>query len=277
MENPTKMWHPLAHLDTNSSFINDPPRGIPMDCMKATEISSAQQWTIANVSACSVRTLCTRKNWNNIIQKFIPHATNYHSRVKISTNNVIINRNIERCSTHKNWLPDWVNWKIEKYIATMDTDNGGCSSGKNIDNQQPPRVELNPPIYKAQVSRAPRVEPVVHPVPRVHNLPTPSPTSISAPIVSSTWSKAHFYNHVRPINAASWNYPLSFLNQWSNAVMDLKISKMIEYRQLMKKTADKKIWVPYFFNDLGRLSQDYFKVEVTNTFLFVDPDNILEC
>ena len=148
---------------------------------------------------------------------------------------------------------------------------------KNIDNQQPPRVESKPPIYKAQVSRAPRVDPVVHPVPRVHNLPTPSPTSISAPIVSSTWSKAHFYNHVRPINAASWNYPLSFLNQWSNAVMDLKISKMIEYRQLMKKTADKKIWVPYFFNDLGRLSQDYFKVEVTNTFLFVDPDNILEC
>ena len=124
---------------------------------------------------------------------------------------------------------------------------------ENRDNQQPPRVESQP--KKSQVPQAPRVDPIVYPYPRVHNLPTPPPSDTISPIASRTRSKVHLANHFTPINTDSQTYPITFLNQWSNAIMDWETCKFFEYQHLMKNLHTRK----YGAIHLAIISEDSHK------------------
>lgn len=70
--------------------------------------------------------------------------------------------------------------------------------------------------------------------------------------------------------AASRKYPLNFLCEWANSVLDGETGELLEYRHLIRRPQHKEIWGHSFGNEIGRLAQGMKdRVKGTDTMNFI--------
>ena len=63
--------------------------------------------------------------------------------------------------------------------------------------------------------------------------------------------------------AASRQYPLAFMCEWAQAVLDNDTGDLLEYQQLIKNTKEKEVWSKSFAKEIRRLA------DTTKTIAFV--------
>ena len=69
---------------------------------------------------------------------------------------------------------------------------------------------------------------------------------------------------------AAWRYPLQFLCNYANAVLDGETGELLEYRHLIQCPKYKDAWSISFGNEIGRLAQGMpGRVEGTNAIFFI--------
>ena len=74
---------------------------------------------------------------------------------------------------------------------------------------------------------------------------------------------------------ASRHYPLQFLCDLANAVLDGDTGEMLEYRHLITRPKYKEVWGDAYGKEVGRLAQGIpGKVEGTNTLFFIRKDEV---
>ena len=74
---------------------------------------------------------------------------------------------------------------------------------------------------------------------------------------------------------ASRRFPLEFLCEFANAVMDQETGDMLEYRQLIKRPKFRETWSKAFGKEIGRLAQGQKGVvEGTNALFFIPFDQV---
>ena len=70
--------------------------------------------------------------------------------------------------------------------------------------------------------------------------------------------------------AAAWQYPLQFLCNYANAVLDGETWELSEYRLLIQHPKYRDAWSILFGNEIGWLAQGMpGRVEGTNTIFFI--------
>ena len=75
--------------------------------------------------------------------------------------------------------------------------------------------------------------------------------------------------------AASRRYPLQFLCDLANTVLDGDTGEMMEYRHLIARPKYKEVWGDAFGKEVGRLAQGIpGKVEGTDTLFFINKDEV---
>ena len=75
---------------------------------------------------------------------------------------------------------------------------------------------------------------------------------------------------MQPKQLVTRKYPLEFLCEFANAVMDDKTGDMLEYRQLIKGAKYRDMWSKAFEKEIGRLAQGQKGVvEGTNSIFFM--------
>ena len=75
--------------------------------------------------------------------------------------------------------------------------------------------------------------------------------------------------------AASRKYPLEFLCEYANAVLDKETGELLEYRHLIKHPRLGPDWKHSSGNELGRLAQGLGdRVKGTNTIFFVNKNEV---
>lgn len=80
---------------------------------------------------------------------------------------------------------------------------------------------------------------------------------------------------LNPRNVASRKYPLEFLCEFANAVMDENTGEMLEYRHLIKRPEYRDVWSKAFGKEIGRLAQGQKGiVEGTNALFFIPMDKV---
>ena len=76
-------------------------------------------------------------------------------------------------------------------------------------------------------------------------------------------------------NTAGRKYPLQFLHEYANAVLDAETGELLEYRHLIKHPKYRQIWGVSYGNEIGRLAQGMpGRVIGTNTIFFIDKSQI---
>ena len=68
--------------------------------------------------------------------------------------------------------------------------------------------------------------------------------------------------------AASQQYPLAFMCEWAQAVLDDDTGDLLEYRQLIKNPKYKEVWSNSFAKEIRRLA------DTTKTIAFVSKHQI---
>ena len=77
-------------------------------------------------------------------------------------------------------------------------------------------------------------------------------------------------NEISAKSAASRKYPLQFLCDYANAVLDDETGEMMEYRHLIKNPKYREAWGRSFGNEIGRLAQGMpGRVTGTETIFFI--------
>jgi hypothetical protein len=78
-----------------------------------------------------------------------------------------------------------------------------------------------------------------------------------------------------PKQLSSRKFPLEFLCEFANAVMDEETGDMLEYRQLLKRPKYRDIWSKAFGKEIGRLAQGQKGiVEGTDCIFFIPSDDV---
>jgi hypothetical protein len=94
--------------------------------------------------------------------------------------------------------------------------------------------------------------------------------TLAQDLLLSTVEMSGSATRVMPRQAASRQYPLQFLCEYANAVLDSETDELLEYRHLMMRPQYKQVWDKSFGNEIGRLVQGMpGRVEGTNTVFFV--------
>ena len=71
-------------------------------------------------------------------------------------------------------------------------------------------------------------------------------------------------------NTSSRKFPMQFLVEYMNAVLDGETGELLEYRQLIQRPKYKDVWSKSFANEIGRLAQGIGgRVDPTNTIFFI--------
>ena len=71
-------------------------------------------------------------------------------------------------------------------------------------------------------------------------------------------------------NTCSQKFPMQFLVEYMNAVLDGETGELLEYRQLIQRPKYKDVWSKSFANEIGRLAQGIGgRVDPTNTIFFI--------
>ena len=68
--------------------------------------------------------------------------------------------------------------------------------------------------------------------------------------------------------AAAWQYPLAFMCEWAQAVLDNNTCNLLEYQQLIKNPKYREVWSRSFAKEIRRLA------DTTKTILFVNNHQI---
>ena len=75
--------------------------------------------------------------------------------------------------------------------------------------------------------------------------------------------------------AASQRYPLEFLTEYANAVLDPSTGELLEYRHLIQNPRYAREWKLSSGNEIGQLTQGIGdRVKGTNTIFFVDKKEV---
>lgn len=62
-------------------------------------------------------------------------------------------------------------------------------------------------------------------------------------------------NKIMPKQLSSLKFPLEFLCEFANAVMDEETGDVLEYRQLLKRPKYPDVWSKAFVKEIGRMAQ----------------------
>ena len=78
-----------------------------------------------------------------------------------------------------------------------------------------------------------------------------------------------------PVSLSGRKYPLSFLCQFANAVLNHDTGEMMEYRHLIKKPHLQKTWSTSFANEVGRLARGVGgRIMGTGTMGFISKNDV---
>ena len=81
--------------------------------------------------------------------------------------------------------------------------------------------------------------------------------------------------NLNPARTASRKYPLAFLCELANAVLDGETGELLEYRHLIKKPELQQIWSKSYANEIGRLAQGVGnRVKGTDTMEFIEKHEV---
>ena len=143
------------------------------------------------------------------------------------------------------------------------TNDWNVISQDELDSDTEDLLDEGPPELVPPDPKAPQA-------PAYNTRSQASTRSITQEVMLMTMDISSAAKKITPSQAASRKYPLEFLCEYAEAVLDGATGELLEYRHLIKHPKYKDVWGHAFGDELGRLCQGMpGRVEGTDTFFFI--------